>query len=92
MNPILIDSHAHIYLNEFKDDIELIIEKSVSNNISKILMPNINLETVAENLKLSSSFDRVCYSMLGLHPCYIKKNYKEEIQKIFKNLPSMTGK
>ena len=41
MNPILIDSHAHIYLNEFKDDIELIIEKSVSNNISKILMPNI---------------------------------------------------
>lgn len=85
MNPILIDSHAHIYLNEFKDDIELIIEKSVSNNISKILMPNINLETVAENLKLSSSFDRVCYSMLGLHPCYIKKNYKEEIQKIFKN-------
>ena len=43
MNPILIDSHAHIYLNEFKDDIELIIEKSVSNNISKILMPNINI-------------------------------------------------
>ena len=60
MNPVLIDSHAHIYLKEFKADIELIIEKSISNNVSKILMPNINFETVSENLKLSSTFDSVC--------------------------------
>ena len=48
-------------------------------------MPNINLETVPAVFNLSNKFKNICYPMLGLHPCYLKEDYKEEIYEIFEN-------
>ena len=80
-----IDSHAHIYLDKFSDDINKIIENSLNNNVHKILMPNINLATVHDMFKLSSKYKNICYPMLGLHPCYINNRFDSEIDNIFKN-------
>ena len=85
MDPILVDSHAHIYLKDFKNDIEDVISNSFKGGVKKILLPNINLETVSDVLNLSDQYKNICYPMLGLHPCYIDKNFKEEINKIFLN-------
>ena len=71
MNITYIDSHAHIYLDQFKTNISNIIDNSLNNNVQKILMPNINLNTVLKMLDLSIKYEGVCYPMLGLHPCYI---------------------
>ena len=43
--------------------------KNLSNNVHKILMPNINLDTVSDILKVSDQYKEICYPMLGLHPC-----------------------
>ena len=48
-----IDSHAHIYLNDFNSQIENIIDNSIKNNVDKILMPNINFKTVNSMKNLS---------------------------------------
>ena len=85
MDPFLVDSHAHIYLKDFKSDIEDVILKSCKGGVKKILLPNINLETVSDVLNLSDQYKNICYPMLGLHPCYIDENFKEEIDKIFLN-------
>ena len=84
MNITYIDSHAHIYLDQFKTNISNIIDNSLNNNVQKILMPNINLNTVLKMLDLSIKYEGVCYPMLGLHPCYINDNYETEINEIFK--------
>ena len=52
MNITYIDSHAHIYLDQFKTNISNIIDNSLNNNVQKILMPNINLNTVLKMLDL----------------------------------------
>ncbi len=79
-----IDSHAHIYLDDFNNQIENIIDNSIKNNVDKILMPNINLKTVNSMKNLSLKYEGVCFSMLGLHPCYVEDNYEKEINDIFK--------
>ena len=78
-----IDSHAHIYLNDFNSQIENIIDNSIKNNVDKILMPNINFKTVNSMKNLSLKHEGICFSMLGLHPCYVEDNYEKEINDIF---------
>jgi TatD DNase family protein len=70
-----IDSHAHIYLDDFKDKIENVIDNSINHNIDKILMPNINLKTVNSMKNLSLKYGGKCFCMLGLHPCYVGDDY-----------------
>ena len=79
-----IDSHAHIYLDDFNSQIENIIDNSIKNNVDKILMPNINFKTVNSMKNLSLKYEGICFSMLGLHPCYVEDNYEKEINDIFK--------
>ena len=88
MDVSYIDSHAHIYLDQFRGNIDNIIKNSLNNNVHKILMPNINLDTVTDILKVSDQYKQICYPMLGLHPCYIKDNFEYEIDEIFKNFSS----
>ena len=61
MNITYIDSHAHIYLDQFKTNISNIIDNSLNNNVQKILMPNINLNTVLKMLDLSIKYEGVFY-------------------------------
>lgn len=75
----LIDTHAHIYAEEFNEDRNLIVERAQKQNIGKILMPNIELESYEGMMELNRRFPLVCLPMLGLHPCSVKENYTEEL-------------
>ena len=86
MNSFFIDSHAHIYLDQFSDSLSSIIKKSHNNRVKNILMPNINIDTVKPMLQISRKYEDICYPMLGLHPCYLTVNYESEINQIFKYL------
>ncbi len=76
----LIDTHAHIYLSDFEDDLDSIIQNSKDTGIEKIFMPNIDSNSIGSMLALEKRFDNYCIPMMGVHPCDIKNNYKEELQ------------
>lgn len=90
MDSYYIDSHAHIYLDQFTDNVDEIIKRSLDNKVNKILMPNINLDTVSKMLNLSGKYKGICYPMLGLHPCYIENEFENEITKILEYKSSET--
>ena len=75
-----IDTHAHIYFKDFTKKLDSIINSSLNNNVNKILMPNINSSSIEKILKVSNLYPGICYPMLGLHPCYVKDNYIDELQ------------
>jgi TatD DNase family protein len=75
----LIDTHSHIYSDEFKDDIEEIISNCKDVNIQKILLPNIDSESIPKMNRLVQAFPDLCVPMMGLHPTSVKENYKEEL-------------
>lgn len=75
----MIDTHCHLYLPEFEDSLDQIIHLSKSNGVEKIFLPAINSETHDKMLLLEKNFPDYCIPMIGLHPCYVKSNYKEEL-------------
>ncbi|MCT4604199.1 MAG: TatD family hydrolase [Marinifilum sp.] len=76
----LIDTHSHIYSKEFNGDIQEIIEKSKEAGVEKILLPNIDSESIEPMHALEKMFPEYCIPMMGLHPTSVKENYKEELE------------
>lgn len=78
----LIDTHAHIYLKQFDDDLSDMFDRCERSGVSKVLMPNIDSSTVDRLLKVESEFPQYSIAMMGLHPCSVKENYREELSTV----------
>lgn len=76
---MLIDTHSHIYSEDFNDDIEEVLQNAYNNDVRKIVMPNIDSGTIKRLLDLSNSYPHVCYPLMGLHPTSVSEDYKEEL-------------
>jgi len=76
----MIDTHAHIYLEEFSEDLDLVISRAREIGIQKILMPNIDRHSIASMIDLESRFPETCFAMMGLHPCYVKEDFEEQLK------------
>jgi TatD DNase family protein len=73
-----IDTHTHIYLPEFDDDRDSVMQKAKEANVEITIMPAIDSTTHKTMLRLESTYEN-CYSMIGLHPCSVNQNYEEEL-------------
>lgn len=69
----LIDTHTHLYLSQFDNDIDSVIKNAIDNGISKMLLPNIDSTTTQQMLSLSKKYPKNCFPMMGLHPCSVKE-------------------
>ncbi|MFA6806062.1 MAG: TatD family hydrolase [Bacteroidales bacterium] len=76
-----IDTHSHLYAEEFLEDIDQVILRAKEANISKILLPNIDLASIKPMLELCNK-DKCFYPMLGLHPTSIDNSYIDQLDKI----------
>lgn len=76
----LIDTHSHIYLPEFATDRDSIIERAEKEGVTRILMPAIDSSTHDSMLETEKTFPGICASMMGLHPCSVKQDYREELR------------
>ena len=85
---MLIDTHAHIYLDNFDDDIDQIIKRSMDADVRKILLPNIDVSSINRVHNLCESFPEICFPMMGLHPCSVHEGYESELAKIHENILS----
>lgn len=47
----MIDTHAHIYASEFDNDRDEVVKRALEQGIDKILLPNIDLESIEPMLK-----------------------------------------
>src|SRR5689334_13068290 len=76
----LIDTHCHLYLDEFAGDIEPVMQRAEEEGVSKFYLPAIDSEYIDSMFALEQRFPGKCIAMMGLHPCSVKENYKEELQ------------
>lgn len=81
----MIDTHTHLYSEEFDYDRHEIIQKAIDNGVNHFLLPAIDSQTHEKMLKLEKSFPHLFSAMIGLHPCYVKpESWKQELE-IVKN-------
>jgi TatD DNase family protein len=75
-----IDSHCHLYLDDFKDDITHVIERAKQKGITKFFLPAIDSSVIDAMLAMETGFPGACFAMMGLHPCSVKANYRDELK------------
>lgn len=75
----LIETHAHIYSEKFKEDIDATIDRAKEVGIGKIFMPNIDSESIDAMMDLEQKYPDYCISMMGLHPCSVNKDFEKEL-------------
>lgn len=76
---MFIDTHAHLYLKQFDDDREEMMTRAHNQGIEKVYLPNIDSSTIDRMLAMETTYPERCFPMMGLHPCSVKENYKEEL-------------
>jgi TatD DNase family protein len=76
---MFIDTHTHLYLEEFNADRDAMIARAVKAGVEKYFLPNIDSTSVESLHKLCEQYPTRCFPMMGLHPCSVKENYKEEL-------------
>ena len=82
----IIDTHTHLYLDHFKQDIDKVISRAKENGVSKFIFPAIDSSHFQNMHKLKNRYPENIYLMTGLHPTDVKENYKEELDFVTKTL------
>jgi len=77
---MIIDTHSHLYLTEFRDDLDQMLMRAENVLVKLILMPAIDNETHLAMVDLEDRYPEKCLSMMGLHPCSVKEGYKQELK------------
>ena len=75
----MIDTHSHIYSEEFDTDRAEAILRAKNSGISQIILPNVDSESLPQMLALEAENPHYCYAAIGLHPTSVKENYSEEL-------------
>ncbi len=78
----IIDTHSHIYSEEFDNDLDEVINRAKSNGVENILLPNIDIESLERIHRVSEEYKGYCIPMMGLHPTSIDSNYLDQLQTI----------
>ncbi|HKK67494.1 MAG TPA: TatD family hydrolase, partial [Bacteroidales bacterium] len=78
----MIDTHSHIYLPEFDEDRADIVTNAKKAGVQKILMPNIDGQSIRSVISVEEEFPGYCYAMMGLHPTSVKGDYLEQLSNV----------
>lgn len=87
---MLIDTHTHLYVEEFAGDIDEVIKRATAAGVEQFFLPNIDSASAESMHELCRKYPLLCYPMMGLHPCSVKENYKTELDKAYQLLRSNT--
>jgi len=76
---MLIDTHSHIYSEEFDADRSEVILRAKEAGIQQIILPNCDSSTLQPMLDLEATYPDYCYAAIGLHPTSVKEDYETEL-------------
>lgn len=79
---MLIDTHAHIYSEDFMHDVDEVLQRAYDNDVKKIILPNIDSGSVKRLLDLADAYPHLCFPLIGLHPTSVAADYHEELEAV----------
>ena len=82
----IIDTHTHLYLKQFNEDIDLVINRSKEIGVKKFIFPAIDSSHFDSMHSLKNKYPDNIYLMSGLHPTDVKENFKDELEFVVNSL------
>ncbi len=77
---MMIDTHSHLFVEEFTDDLPEVIQRAKEVGITYVLMPNIDDTTVADMLNVCNAYPGYCFPMIGFHPTSVDGESMEKVK------------
>ena len=82
----IIDTHTHLYLKQFNEDIDLVINRSKEIGVKKFIFPAIDSSHFDSMHSLKNKYPDDIYLMSGLHPTDVKEDFKDELDFVVNSL------
>jgi TatD DNase family protein len=79
---ILTDTHTHLYSEEFDLDRNEMMQRAISKGVARFFVPSIDSTCTQSMYELEENYPENVFLMMGLHPCYVKANYLDELNHI----------
>ena len=76
-----IDTHSHIYYDNFKNDLDDVLDASIKNNLKNIICVGVDIKTSEESIKIAEKYDMV-YATAGYHPHESKEASDQYLKKL----------
>lgn len=86
---LMVDTHSHIYGPEFDEDRNEVIARALKAGVEKVLLPNINEESISRMMAVAKEHPGVCYPMMGLHPEDVKDDWIQVLDRMERQLDGM---
>ncbi|WP_300130914.1 TatD family hydrolase [uncultured Barnesiella sp.] len=75
----MIDTHTHIYLEEFDEDRAEVVRRAREAGVERVILPNVDLDTVAAMQATHDLYPGYCRMAMGLHPTSVDADYRERL-------------
>ena len=82
----MIDTHSHLFLEDFQDDLPDVMSRAREAGVSHIFMPNIDSTSIASLLRVCRDYADYCFPMVGLHPTSVGGNFEDELRVVEQEL------
>lgn len=79
---MLIDTHAHLFLEQFADDEADVIERAVTAGVGRILLPAIDAASITQTISMAERYPGICYAMAGIHPSYVGEAVEVDLKTV----------
>lgn len=85
---MLIDTHTHLYLSEFADDVSpdptgaAAVRRALDAGVGHMIFPNVDLQTVAPMKKLHAAFPGIASMAMGFHPTEVDGQWRDSLARI----------
>lgn len=82
-----IDTHTHLFTEEFDEDRELALLRAKEAGVTRLFMPNVDDTTIERLLTLCDTHDH-CYPLMGFHPTSVEADWEERLEVVERCLRS----
>ena len=82
----IIDTHTHLYLEQFDEDFDDMMQRSFDCGLKKFVFPSISSKYNEKMLSVLKKYPKNFFLMAGLHPVYVKDNFRDELKIVELNL------
>ena len=86
----IIDTHTHLYLDDYDADRQIVLQRAVDNGVTKLLLPAVDSQSLDALLSMVVGNPGVCFAMCGLHPTSVGENFESELAVVEKQLSTQS--
>lgn len=83
---MIIDTHAHLDVEEFAEDLPEVISRAREAGVEKIFIPAIDLKSMDTVMAVCRQFPDTCYPMIGLQPEEVRKDWREVLDAMYQRI------